>query len=437
MLVMKFGGTSVQDASALRKVASIVRSHAAEPGGVLVVLSATSGTTNMLLSLAERAGRGEPIDADLAGLATRHTAILTELASSASHRDLTQVLDECTSYARALHVLGECTTQSLDHMASFGERLSTTILYSALRSENVSAIYFDVRNVMRTNDSFCSATVNMHDTRLLCQQQLAPLCTTNTVVITQGFIGSTADDRTTTLGRGGSDYSAAILGAALTAREIQIWTDVSGVYSTDPRIAPDAQPIPELSFGEVRELALYGAKVLHPDTIAPAVDARIPVCVLNTFRPDDAGTRIVAHSPSTAAIHAVSIVRGCSTVLCSAATAKHIRSVPELGRSIILETETVESAMLVVKSPDEENILALEVAIADSSVAIHPTSLLAVSGPRVNMPSILATISSSVSAFRVHAIATGAAAHTIFVAVDAQQSDEALRAIHAIIPRHH
>lgn len=436
MLVMKFGGTSVQDASALRKVASIVRSHPAEPGGVLVVMSATSGTTNLLLSLAERAGRGDDIDAELAGLATRHTEILAELAPSASHVDLIHVLNECKAYARALQVLGECTAQSLDHMASFGERLSTTILYSALRSENTAAIYFDVRNVMRTNDIFCSATVNMHDTRILCQQQLAPLCATDSIVITQGFIGSTADDRTTTLGRGGSDYTAAILGASLAAREIQIWTDVSGVYSTDPRIAPDATPIPELSFGEVRELALYGAKVLHPDTIAPAVEALIPVCVLNTFRPDDAGTRIVAHSPSTAAIHAVSIVRGCSIVMCNAVAATHIRSVPELGRAIILETETVESAMLVVKCPDEEALLALEVAIADASVAIRPTSLLAVSGPRVNMPSIFAAIASSVSAFQVYAIATGAAEHTIFLAVDESQSNDALRAIHGIIPRH-
>lgn len=436
MLVMKFGGTSVQDASALRKVASIASSHAAEPGGVLVVLSATSGTTNMLLSLAERAGRGDNIDAELAELTTRHTTILTELAPSASHIDLVHVLNECRAYAHALQVLGECTAQSLDHMASFGERLSTTILYSALRSENTTAIYFDVRNVMRTNENFCSAAVNMHDTRILCQQQLAPLCITDSIVITQGFIGSTADDRTTTLGRGGSDYTAAILGASLAAREIQIWTDVSGVYSTDPRIAPDAQPIPELSFGEVRELALYGAKVLHPDTIAPAVEALIPVCVLNTFRPDDAGTRIVAHSPSTAAIHAVSIVRGCSTVMCSAVAATHIRSVPELGRSIILETETVESAMLVLKCPDEDTNLALEVAIADASVAIRPASLLAVSGPRVNMPNILAAIASSVSAFQVYAIATGAAEHTIFLAVDESQSNDALRAIHEIIPRH-
>ncbi|HLP27318.1 MAG TPA: aspartate kinase [Candidatus Didemnitutus sp.] len=436
MLVMKFGGTSVQDATALRQVASIIHNHAAEPGGVVVVLSATSGTTNTLLSLAERAGRGEEIDADLTMLEVRHSGILSELAPQASHADLNELFHECRSYARALQILGECTPQSLDHMTAFGERLSTTILSSALRATAHSAVYFDVRTVMRTNDEFCAAQVDMYHTRSLCSQHLAPLCASGSVVITQGFLGSTSDGRTTTLGRGGSDYSAAILGAALSAREIQIWTDVSGVYSADPRFVPEAQPITELSFGEVRELALYGAKVLHPDTIAPAVEALIPVCVLNTFRPEDAGTRIVAHTPSTAAIHAVSIVRGCSLVQCSVTTAAHIRSVPELGRSIILESETVESAMIVLKNSGENGILALEVAIADSAVAIRPTSLVAVSGPHVNMPNILAEIAASISAFTIHAITTGAAAHTIFIAVEELQSNDALRAIHEIIPRH-
>ncbi len=433
---MKFGGTSVQDASSLKQVATIVKSHLIEPDGLVVVLSATAGTTDALLEIARSAGLGKDVADALDVLETRHTTILSQLAPLASDIGLRKVLEECKVYARALKVLGECTPQSLDHMAAFGEQLSTTILHSALESEAVQTTYFDVRQIMRTDDTFCSANVDFATTSQLSTKYLLPRCATGSVVVTQGFVGADQNDRTTTLGRGGSDYTCAILGAVLGAREIRIWTDVSGVYSADPRIVPEAQPITELSFGEVREMALYGAKVLHPDTIAPAIDASIPVQVLNTFRPNEPGTRIVGHSTTASDIHAVSIVRSCCYVRCDSTTATHLRSLAELSATIALETETAETSMFVFRTPTENSYLALEVALADSSVQIQRVSLIAVTGPAVSSPHVTAVVISAMSSLVVYCLSSGATEHTIFLAVDDQHGNDAIRAIHAIIPRH-
>ena len=433
MLVMKFGGTSVQDSAALQRVASIVRDHASGGESVLTVLSATSGTTNELLRCARAAAIGTDVGDAVDAITTRHHTILHELAPAADRTALDAVLDELRAYTRALAVLGECTNQSLDHMASFGERLSTTIFHAALVANGAPSTFLDVRSVMQTDDTFVSAAVDMASTRARCAATLAPLLTSGSIVVTQGFIGSTADGRTTTLGRGGSDYSAAILGAALHAREIRIWTDVSGVYSADPRIVPDARPIPELSFAEVRELALYGAKVLHPDTIAPAIEAAIPVLVLNTFRPDDPGTRIVDVTPSTADIHAVSIVRSCRCVRCSSATASHIRSVPDLGQAIILEADSIETSMLVLHTTTDERSLALDVALADTAAQVTDVAVIAVSGPRVAQPDVVSSVASAVRSTSIRALVCGAAGHTVFLAVDADGADDALRAVHSLI----
>ncbi|MBC8125115.1 MAG: aspartate kinase [Candidatus Kapabacteria bacterium] len=436
MLVMKFGGTSVQDATSLKQVASIVKNHLHEQDGLVVVLSATAGTTDVLLDIARGAGLGRDVSNELEALDTRHTTILAELAPLATHVALRSILEDCKVYTRALSVLGECTSQSLDHMAAFGEQLSTSILHSALEAETVRTAYFDVRQIMRTDDTFCSAIVDMKSTRQLSTQHLLSRCSTGSVVVTQGFIGADGNDRTTTLGRGGSDYTCAILGAVLGAREIRIWTDVSGVFSADPRVVPDAQPITELSFDEVREMALYGAKVLHPDTIAPAIDALIPVQVLNTFKPNEPGTRIVSQSATTSDVHAVSIVRGCSFVRCDSTTAAHLRSLSELSTTIVLETETIETSMFVFHTPTEASYLALEVAVADSSLPMQRVSLIAVTGPAVSSPRVTSAIISTMSSFEVHCLSAGATAHTIFMAVDAQHGNDAVRAIHSIIPRH-
>ncbi|MCX6141488.1 MAG: aspartate kinase [Candidatus Kapabacteria bacterium] len=434
---MKFGGSSVKDATALRRVASIVANSIQEQGGTVVVLSATAGTTDDLITLARSAARAENCTSIIERIADRHRAILSELAPTVLHTKLDEVLSEFRSYVNALSVLGECTDQSLDHVTAFGERLSTTILHTALVDAGLPSTYFDVRRVMRTDDAFCAARVEMSDTLTLVGGLLAPLCTTGQVIVTQGFIGSTKDGLTTTLGRGGSDYTCAILGSMLCSREIQIWTDVSGVYSADPRIAGDAQPITELSFSEVREMALFGAKVLHPDTIAPAVEAEIPVVVLNTFHPEDHGTRIVGLASSGAEIHAVSIVRSCSLVRCNSLIADQLRSTHVINKAIILESKSIESSMIVVHTSTSESALALEVALVDTGLIVNRVVLLAVTGPKVMHQHVMSNIVESLAPYNVFCISSGSAEHTIFATVAEEQGNEALRSIHDLIRHHH
>lgn len=436
MLVMKFGGTSVQDASALARVVAIIAQHLDEAGGLVVVLSATSGTTNDLLALARLAGSGCDIEALADGLALRHQSILADLAPAAKPAELLALLNEMRQYARALGILGECSDQSLDQMASFGERMSTTILHSALESRGHASILLDVRSVVRTDATFCFARVDMEKTRLLCTEHLAPLCTTGSVVVTQGFLGATLDARTTTLGRGGSDYSGAILGAMMGAREIQIWTDVSGVYSADPRIIPQAKPIPELSFAEVRGLALYGASVLHPDAIVPAMDADIPVRVVNTFKPLDPGTLIVARSDSSAKIHAVSYISACTLVQCSAKIASHFSSIPTVARNIILASSSIESTAVVICTSEQETSIALDVALTHVPNTLTRVAVLAVSGPAVASASVLSEITSKLPALGLKATITGVAPSMAFFVIDELQLAEALHAIHALIDSH-
>jgi len=433
MLVMKFGGTSVQDAQALARVSWIIREHSSEPGGIVVVLSATCGTTNDLLLIAREAGSGVNVNERVESLALRHLTILAELAPSADTRAVGLLLDDVRIYARALGVLGECTDQSLDHIAAYGELLSTSILYSAFIANSFSASLVDVRSIVRTDHRFCSARVDMDETRRLSSRHLSPLCATGHVVITQGFLGSTVDGLTTSLGRGGSDYSGAILGAALGAREIQIWTDVSGVYSADPRVVPDASPIAELSFAEVRALALYGAKVLHPDAIAPAIEVSIPVRVLNTFQPQDSGTRIVANTESSAAIHAVSIVSGCTYIQCSVELAAHILHVPVIADNVMLSSSSIETSSLVIRTHEEQASVALDVAITHGAYTRANVTVLAVSGPSVGTPAVLSAITNSLPASSLHAIFSGTTTHVTFLVIEEPFSSDALLAVHNLI----
>ncbi len=435
MVVMKFGGTSVQDASALQRVANIITSHARTGEFVLAVLSATSGTTNALLRIARDAGRAVDVTADIDQIEARHRQILSELSPTSAHNSVDVIIGELRTYVHALRVLGECTDESLDHMASFGERLSTTILHQYLAASDVGARYLDARTVIATSNEFVSARVEMETTTKQCLSTIPPMFDKNSVVITQGFIGATSDGRTTTLGRGGSDFSAALFGAALQAREIRIYTDVSGVYTADPRLVPDAFPIRELSFSEVRELALYGAKVLHPDTIAPAVDASVPVIVLNTFRPEDPGTRIVAHAPSDAHIHAVSLVRPCMMVVCSSAAATQLCNNAVLADKRILESHTLETAMLVFSLPTDESSVALHVACATLDCSVDKVALIATSGPSVTSPSVLSSVVDSLRGIPTVSTVAGAARHTMFTVVPEEAAEQAVRSVHTLIRR--
>ena len=296
-VVMKFGGTSVGDAGAVRRLQAIVER---EQRPRLVVVSALSGVTDQLFDLAAAAGRGEGegltplVDA----LRVRHRELASEVVSPARQTELLpeieSTIDELASLVHAVSVLHELSPRSADAVAAFGEVLSSRLVAAALEWAGVTAAWVNAARVLVTDDTHGRAQPQMAATTARLRDAVLPILATDGVAVIGGYIGATPDGVTTTLGRGGSDYSAAVFGAALDADEIQIWTDVDGMLTADPRIVDGARLVPALSFAEASELAYFGAKVLHPETIQPAVGRDIPVRIVNAHRPDGAGTTITA-----------------------------------------------------------------------------------------------------------------------------------------------
>jgi aspartate kinase len=318
MIVMKFGGTSLESAEALGRVANIVNSRRGD--SPFVVVSAMGKTTNELISIGHAAAEGhsENAHARLARLRDYH---LRESAPEVGI-DNSNALDEILeSHFHALRELINRVTAAravdpiaADDLASFGERLSSQIVTLVLQHAGMNARHLDARQLIVTDAHHSRATPLAKETyeRIANAVRLLP---TQSVPVMAGYVGATEQGITTTLGRGGSDFSAAIAGAALNAAEIQIWTDVDGMLTCDPRMVPDAHRIKMLSFDEAAELAYFGAKVLHPATLLPAMEKNIPVRVLNSRRPDGAGTRIVADRvPSTSVIKCVACKRGITVV---------------------------------------------------------------------------------------------------------------------------
>ncbi|HCH0730518.1 TPA: lysine-sensitive aspartokinase 3 [Vibrio parahaemolyticus] len=285
--VAKFGGTSVANFEAMSRCATIIENN---PNTRLVVSSACSGVTNILVELANGVQDQEHRAELLKHLAEIHDSILAQLedATEASS-EVYGILDTVTSLAEAASI--QANTKLTDHLVACGELMSTHILAQLMRERGINAVRFDIREVLRTDDNFGRAEPNVEAIAQLAQEKLIPLCL-DSVVITQGFIGSDEEGNTTTLGRGGSDYSAALIAEGVKASGLEIWTDVPGIYTTDPRIAPKASPIPEISFSEASEMANFGAKILHPSTLVPALRHDIPVFVGSSKEPEKGGTWI-------------------------------------------------------------------------------------------------------------------------------------------------
>jgi len=299
MIVMKFGGTSVQDAASIRSVIDIVKKKGAQMP--LVVVSAVAGATNQLLEAAHLAVSGQKHNAEaiLHRLRERHLSIARELTHNevelqSLEGHLSEVFEKLTNLVDGIALLGELTPRSLDLFASQGELLSSRLVVQAAREAKMNAHWLDAREVMITDDQFGAAVPDTNTLQVRSREKILPLQHKGHAIITQGFIGSTNEGITTTLGRGGSDYTAALLGAALEAEIIEIWTDVDGVLTTDPRMVKNAKRVKSMSFQEASELAYFGAKVLHPATIIPAVEKNIPVYVYNTHNPDTGGTVITS-----------------------------------------------------------------------------------------------------------------------------------------------
>ena len=305
MIVLKFGGTSVGDAEAIERTAAIVRTRADAGAEPVVIVSALAGVTNTLIALAEQAARGHLIGAIRAveDLRERHLRQAELLLGSGPESadtcaELSAMIDELAHLAEALATLGDLTPRSQDAIAAFGEKMSSILCVAAFTCRGLPAVHVDACDVMITDSSFCRAEPQPEPIADACRQNIVPLVRQGKVPVLGGFIGSAQGTRiTTTLGRGGSDYSASLFGAAMRADAIEIWTDVDGMLTADPRVVPGAGLIEQIGFDEASELASFGAKVLHPNTIAPAVRLGIPVYVLNSRRPEGHGTKITFDAP--------------------------------------------------------------------------------------------------------------------------------------------
>jgi aspartate kinase len=312
MIVMKFGGTSVADEAAIERLMAIVRRQRERDvadghgmRGPVVVVSALSGVTDRLLGVAAEAGAGDAEGArhNLRDLRARHITVSQvvrdQALRAATQADIDREFDELERIAEALSVLREVSPRWLDTIAAAGEIVSSRLVAAALASHGLEGVWIDARRAVVTNGEHQAAAPRYPETTAALMTLASPLLADGKVPVLGGFVGASDAGVTTTLGRGGSDFSGAIVGACLGAREIQIWTDVDGMLTADPRVVAAPQVVPHLSFAEASELAYFGAKVLHPATIQPAVARNIPVRILNSKRAEAPGTLITAERPAS------------------------------------------------------------------------------------------------------------------------------------------
>jgi aspartate kinase len=369
MIICKFGGTSVGDAAAIRRLVAIVATRLRERP--IVVVSALAGVTDGLLAVPDRGG--------LEGLVARHREVATALGLSGDA--IATIEDDAAELAGWLgrrSVARPLAPRERDALVAHGELWSSGLVDQALRRADVPAVRVDARSIIVTDDGD-PGRPDLDAISRRAGGRLAPLVARGLVPVTQGFLGATPAGETTTLGRGGSDYTASLLGAALGARRVEIWTDVDGILTADPRIVPDARLLRTSSYQEAARLARAGAKVLHPETVVPLVDARIPCWVGNSFRPDGEGTLIEAESAATAGGRVRSIAvaprGGKATIALVGAGAELIGSVRSLVDSFAAEVlEPGEHGVLIVRAAEEEapaivRVLheALVAAVADHS----------------------------------------------------------------------
>ena len=441
MIVMKFGGSSVADAGCMREVAALVRDALAQ--GPLVVLSATARTTDTLFEAARRAEQGDlgaAVDLQR-GLLHRHRSIAGDLFPDGLPEGLDNALvelgGELDLLLRGVALLRELSPRTMDAVASVGERLSTRIFAAFM-----GLPWVDARTVMRTDDRFGTAQPQGLELEVLAKRILAPLLGPGRAVVTQGYIGATAGGLTTTLGRGGSDYSAALFGAALGALDIQIWTDVEGVLTCDPRVVPEAQPIAELSFAEAAELAAFGAKVLHPATIQPAVEARIPVTVRHTRVPHGRFTTITGEVRTGRPITALAS-RGPVTVL-TVTSAKMLNQSGFLASLFqvfsrhrisvdLIATAEVSVSLTVDADAPLDGLIEDLSAFATVGVARNRT-IVAVVGEQLKLtPGVTGRCFGALRDINVEMISMGANEINLSMVVKDEDARPALRALHPVL----
>lgn len=321
-LIMKFGGTSVGSVKAHLQAAEIVLEQKPAWDRLVVVVSAMSGVTDLLIEGAQTAsqGDGQTYQGIVEDLRSRHYSLVSGLLDAKKDQTDLQAaidpyLDDFAVFCNSIHVLGELTSRALDTISSFGERINARIMAAFLRQGGIGSEAVDSTELIITDEKYQNAVPLMDLTRKRVQSLLVPLLERDCVPVVTGFMAATEKGVTTTLGRGGSDFSASILGVCLEANEVWIWTDVDGVMTSDPKIVPEAKSLPLLSYNEVSELAYFGAKVVHPRTIQPVIEGGIPLRVKNTNNPTHPGTLIVQKPELVKnTIKAVTLIEGLSMV---------------------------------------------------------------------------------------------------------------------------
>lgn len=442
--VIKFGGTSVADAAAFARVARIVRNLQNEDP--VVVVSAMSGVTDALLQSFELAEEQKLQAATtLFEEQLRKHVIVAQsfLRGNQSAAFETTVGSAIAQGQKLLHGIATLSASQAalkDELLSYGEHLSATLLASVLQALAIPAVYVDARSVLVTDEEYGRANPQLAETEKCVREKLSPLISLGNVPVLGGFIAGSANGHTTTLGRGGSDYSAAIIGAVLNADAIQIWTDVNGVLTADPRVVPTAQTIPILSYQEAAELAYFGAKVLHPKTLQPALERGIPVRVCNSREPGNAGTLIVSESTATPqTIKAIAHKSNITTVQVTSARMLgaygFLRALFEIfsrHRTVVDVVTTSEvSVSLSLDDPSSLDQIVVELKQLGSVEIEKRRTIISVIGEGLrNTPGVAATVFSTIRDINVSMISLGASSINLTFMVNDEEAHEAIMRLH-------
>jgi aspartate kinase len=456
---MKFGGSSVANGEKIRHVASLL-AKSSKDNGVVGVVSALEGITNQLIQAAEMANKGkrEFIRQFKQEILERHTTtIKTAIKNKDYQQDAEQVIksriDELEQVLTGIVFVRELTQKSRDTVIAYGEKLSAPIVSGALRDLGVDSTHLTGGEAgILTDNNFGEAGVLMQATKFQIKKNIQPLLEKGTVPVVTGFIAATQDGETTTLGRGGSDYTATIVGAALEADEVWIWTDVDGLMTTDPKIVPEAKLIPEMSFQEATELTIFGAKAMHPRALEPARKEGIPVRIRNVFKPENQGTLIVQDGKPKAAadgVKAVTIVKNVAVITVSGAgmvgapgtAAKVFEVLGKENINILMISQSVSEAnisLVIQRSMLERAVNTLEIALLGKEFIreIAPEDdvcVVAVLGAGMKgMPGVASRIFSAVSekGINVRMIAQGSSELNVSFVVKEKNGAETVKAIH-------
>jgi aspartokinase/homoserine dehydrogenase 1 len=468
-LVMKFGGTSVGSADALAKVAQIVKDARAEYPRVVVITSAMSGVTNLLLDSAALATQGkvDSLPGTESALREKHFSeanalIKDEKLCQQTKQEINALILSFVDLCKAMAVLGEASPRALDAAASLGERMSVRLLSAVLENAGINTKVIESTEFVVTNAHFQHAHPDFKATTDKTRQLLNPILEKGIVPVTTGFIGATPEGVITTLGRGGSDYSAAIIGAVLPADDVWIWTDVDGIMTTDPRIVKEARTISEITYSEVAELAYYGAKVIHPKTIRPVIDAGIGLRICNTFNPDQPGTRLIANPTSNGeprngkhVVRAVTAIRkqrlvtieGRGMLGVPGVAARAFGAVASTGTSVPLITQASSEQSICFAVPDEsaasvlaalQDIFASEIEDEDIDRVwmTEDVSIITVVGVGMrHTPGVAGRVFTQLgdNNANVLAIAQGSSEVSISMVVAAADTELAVKSLHELI----